>query len=205
MTTSSGIAPERLAAVIPAAGLARRMAREKVLLPFGNSTLLETILETLRAAGVGPVVVVLRPGQEDAAGRARASGALVIENPEPEEEMLVSIRLGIAALPPEVAAFFVWPVDHPAVRPETLRTLARHAVPGRAVIPCHRSRRGHPALVSRDLEPAIARLSPRDGLRRLWRDRPEAVLEVEVEDPGVLVDLDTPEAYREAAGKKLPE
>ena len=63
-----------LAAVVPAAGLSRRMGSEKVLLPFGRSTVLETILETLAAAGVAQVAVVLRPDLTEAAEKARRVG-----------------------------------------------------------------------------------------------------------------------------------
>ena len=69
-----------------------------------------------------------------------------------------------------------------------------------------RGKRGHPALVGSDLAGGIAGVSGREGLRRLWRDRADAVEEVAVEDPGVLENLDDPEAYerarrREAAGR----
>ena len=140
-----------LGAVVPAAGLSRRMGREKVLLPFGFSTLLETVLSKLRAAGVARIVVVVRPDLAQAATRARAAGADVVVNPLPEGEMLESIRLGVAVLPTEVEAFFVWPADHPAVRASTVDLLAARAARGRAVLPVFEGRRGHPALVGADL------------------------------------------------------
>jgi molybdenum cofactor cytidylyltransferase len=187
-----------LAAVVPAAGLSRRMGREKILLPFGRSTLLETILETLAAAGVTQVVAVLRPDLPEAANRAGRSGARVVVNPRPEEEMLESIRLGLAAIPAEAEAVFIWPADHPAVSAGTIALLARSADPARALIPSFRSRRGHPALVGRELLPGIAEIPPNEGLRHLWRTRRQAVVEIPVEDAGVVRNVDTPEDYRKA-------
>ncbi len=187
-----------LAAVVPAAGLSRRMGSEKILLPFGRSTLLETILENLAAAGVAGVVAVLRPDLPEAADRARGRGARVVFNPHPEEEMLESIRLGLRAIPADAAAVFIWPADHPAVSAGTIRMLARSADPARALIPSFRSRRGHPVLVGSELLPSIAGIPPNEGLRHLWRARHEAVVEVPVEDPGVVGNVDTPEDYRKA-------
>jgi molybdenum cofactor cytidylyltransferase len=66
------------------------------------------------------------------------------------------------------------------------------------VIPVHSGRRGHPALVGVLLAPEIAHLPPNSGLRRLWRDRADAVYEVTVDDPGVLENLDDPESYDRA-------
>jgi CTP:molybdopterin cytidylyltransferase MocA len=174
------------------------MGREKILLPFGRSTLLETILETLAAAGVTQVVAVLRPDLPEAADRARRSGARVVFNPHPEEEMLESIRLGLAAIPAQAEAVFIWPADHPAVSAGPILMLARSADPVRALIPFFRSRRGHPALVGRELLSSIGEIPPGEGLRHLWRTRHEAVVEIQVEDAGVVRNVDTPEDYRKA-------
>lgn len=188
----------RFGAVVAAAGLSRRMGREKVLLPFGSSTMLETVLSKLITAGVARVVVVVRPDLADAAARARSAGADVVVNPHPEGEMLESIRLGVAALPREIEAFFVWPADHPAVHASTLDQLAARAARGRSVLPVFEGRRGHPALIGADLRPAIGEIPEHEGLRRLWRDRPDAVDELPVDDPGIVENLDDPDSYERA-------
>ena len=65
----------------------------------------------------------------------------------------------------------------------------------RVVLPTHRGRRGHPALVGYGLIQAIAQIPAGEGLRHLWHADPQLVREVPVEDPGVLLDLNTPEDY----------
>ncbi|HKA36560.1 MAG TPA: nucleotidyltransferase family protein [Thermoanaerobaculia bacterium] len=187
----------KLSAVIPASGLSRRMGREKILLPFRGSTILETILETLAAAGVEQRVVVLRPDLGEAAGRARRAGASVVTNPQPEGEMLASIRLGLGALAGGPDAVFVWPADHPAVSRSTVALLAALVDPARALIPTYLDRRGHPALIGNSLLPDIALIPPEEGLRHLYRQRPPAVLEIAVKDPGVIRNIDTPADYEE--------
>lgn len=199
---ASGI--QRLGAVVPAAGLSRRMGKEKVLLCLGGMTVLERVLTTLRVTGVEELVVVLRPDLKEAIALARRAGARVIVNPHPEEEMLLSIRMGIADLPQDLDGFFVWPADHPAVLPETLGELAAKADPRRVIVPVYRGRRGHPALVGGRLVSDIASIPPKEGLRHLWRLRPEALREVAVEDRGVIVNLDTPEDYENFSGSLDP-
>jgi molybdenum cofactor cytidylyltransferase len=194
----SGDRKAGLAAVVPAAGLSRRMGSEKILLPFGRSTVLETILETLAAAGVAGVVAVLRPDLPEAVEKARRLGARVVFNPHPEGEMVESIRLGLQAIAPDAPGAFIWPADHPAVSAATIVTLARFAHPAAALIPCWQSRRGHPALIGRQLFSAIGKIPPREGLRHLWRTLPDAVVEFAVEDPGTVQNVDTPEDYRKA-------
>lgn len=190
-----------LAAVVLAAGLSRRMGKEKVLLQFGGSSILERILTSLAAAGAAERIVVLRPDLAEAAGIAERAGARVVVNPHPEEEMLLSIRMGIADLSAGAAAFYVWPADHPAVAIDTLHRLARAGGPARVALPLHKGRRGHPALVGALLIPDIVAIPPNEGLRHLWRTRPDVLTEVPVDDSGVLVDLNTPADYEKWSGR----
>jgi len=188
----------RLGAVVPAAGWSRRMGREKILLPFGRSTMLGTVLTKLARARVPRVAVILRPDRSDARRIAREAGAEVLINPHPDDEMLVSIRLGVELLLATADALFVWPADHPAVAPDTLRLLVGGASRQIALLPVHGGRRGHPALVGADLLAGIGDIPPNQGLRWLWRERADSVRELDVADPGVIENLDDPAAYERA-------
>ncbi|HYK42954.1 MAG TPA: nucleotidyltransferase family protein [Thermoanaerobaculia bacterium] len=190
----------KLGAVVLAAGRSRRMGAEKMLLPFGASTVLGTVLDTLARAGVegANTIVVARPDLAGAEAAASACGSSLIVNPDREAEMMSSIRLGIEALPGVLDAFFVWPADHPAVFPGTVRLLASLADPAASLIPTWKDRRGHPALVGRNLRAAALACPDGGGLRELWRARAEAVREIAVEDPGVVANADTPETYEAA-------
>jgi molybdenum cofactor cytidylyltransferase len=174
------------------------MGREKILLPFGRSTMLETVLAKLAQARVPRVAVILRPDLPAAQRIAWDAGAEVLINPDPDDEMLVSIRLGVELLLPTADALFIWPADHPAVAPDTLRLLVGGASRQFALLPVHGGRRGHPALVGTDVLAGIGEIPRNEGLRWLWRERADSVRELDVADPGVIENLDDPETYEQA-------
>src|SRR5690606_29711583 len=89
------------------------------------------------------------------------------------------------------------PVDHPAVAPDTVAALVRAAEASGAplVLPVHRGERGHPALVGGALFPELEDPSLRGGARAVVHRHLEEATLVETPDPGVLTDVDTPEAY----------
>ncbi len=174
------------------------MGREKILLPFGRATMLETVLEKLAAARVSRIAVILRSDLPAAERIARDAGAEVRINPDPDDEMLVSIRLGVELLIPETDALFIWPADHPAVSPTTLGLLIAGASRETVRLPLHGGRRGHPALAGVDVLAGIGEIPAGEGLRWLWQERAGSVQGVEVHDPGVIENLDDPEAYERA-------
>jgi CTP:molybdopterin cytidylyltransferase MocA len=190
----------KVGAVVLAAGRSRRMGAEKVLLPFGDSTVLGTVLSALARAGVeaGSTTVVLRPDFAGAEAAVSAAGARAAVNAEAGAEMMSSIRVGLGALSETLDAFFVWPADHPAVSAETVRLLVSRADRRFALIPCWDGRRGHPALLGAELRQDALACPDEGGLRALWRTRADAVLEVPVDDPGVVANADTPEEYEAA-------
>jgi molybdenum cofactor cytidylyltransferase len=179
--------------VVLAAGASSRMGEPKALVraPDGRR-FLDAIVETARAAGVGPLVVVLGPPHAALIEPSVPAGVLVAHNPRPERGMLSSVQAGVAALP-RVDATLMWPVDIPAVEVDTVRALLEGA-PGSIVIPVHAGRGGHPLRIPSSRFAELQALDPSLGLRALMQSRPEAVLRREVDDSKVLVDVDTPEA-----------
>jgi len=194
-----------IGAVIVAAGAGRRLGGvAKALLPRGGATYLAAIAETARAAGtVDAIVVVGPPFGAEVAAHAAALGLAVVENPAPDRGMASSIAVGFAALIERGAALdaaWLWPVDHPAVTVATLRQLRAAAGPGRGidvVQPRHRGAGGHPPLIARAVWPALAGCGgAADGARGVLRAA--RALAVEVDDPGVVRDVDTPADLAEA-------
>jgi molybdenum cofactor cytidylyltransferase len=184
-------------AVLPGAGASRRMGRPKLLLPYRDGTLVGAVVEALRGGGVATIVLVTSPGDEDLRAWAREAGVLTAVNPDPQRGMLSSIREGIAALGRTDEILLVSPADLPALRSETVAALVQRMEETGAplAVPVYQGKRGHPLAIAPALIPEIETLDADVGLRQL-RDRHEdRLLEMEVEDPGVVEDVDTPEDY----------
>ncbi len=186
-------------AVILAAGAGSRLGGvAKALLRYRGNSYLETIAATARAVGlVDAVVVVGAPFGHGVAAHAWQLGLRVRVNPAPERGMASSVALGFAAIANgPAAAAWLWPVDHPAVTEATLRRLidgfAREAATAIHVVqPRHRGAGGHPPLIGRALWPALAACAhAAEGARGVLRAARPAV--VDVDDPGVVRDIDTP-------------
>lgn len=190
-------------AIVPAAGASRRMGRPKLLLPYGQTTLAGALTSALRAGGASPVVVVTAPDDAELQEWARGAGHRVAVNPDPERGMLSSIREGLAAaggtarLAESGEVVLVAPADLPALRPATVAELLwRRAAAGAPLaVPTFLGKRGHPLAIAPDLLPEIDTLDPSIGLKELLERHAAAVLEVPVDDPGAVRDVDTPEDY----------
>ena len=183
-----------IAAILLAAGRSRRMGRCKQLLPLGDTTVIGRCLETLRAGGIDRIVTVVSPEGERVAEAARFGRSEVAVNCEPDGDMVSSVRSGRDLLPADVAGVLIALCDCPLVASETVRRLAaaHRTSPDNIIQPVYAGRRGHPLLIPRQV---LDGLAPGMTLRDLLRLEPSRVVMIEVNDPGILVDMDTPEDY----------
>jgi molybdenum cofactor cytidylyltransferase len=136
--------------------------------------------------------VVARPFGVAVAEHARELGLGVVVNPLPERGMASSVALGFAALADgDTDAAWLWPVDHPGVRAETLAQLIAALGTHAAAVPRFAGRGGHPPLVARRLWQQLAACGDLpDGARGVLAAAD--VVRVDVDDPGVVRDVDTP-------------
>jgi CTP:molybdopterin cytidylyltransferase MocA len=189
-----------IGAVVLAAGASSRMGRPKAAMTVGREgpSFLEAILATLDAAGVAVVRVVVRPGEAREAVRD-------VVNPNPTAGMLSSVQCGIRALPPGLAAVFVWPVDHPLVDKATVLAMIAAFRTGGApiVVPACDGRRGHPVLVSARVLPELFTVDASLGAAAVVHAHADRV-ELAVEDRGVLSDVDTPGDYERLVAERSP-
>ncbi len=188
----------KLGAVILAAGSGTRLGgAAKALLPHaahGGRTYLEVIAGTARAVGLAEGVVVVGPPYGDAvAGHARALGLRVAVNGEPARGMASSVAIGFAAIADgEADAAWLWPVDHPDVREDSLARLAAALEDHDVAQPRFEGRGGHPPLIARAVWPRLVGCAAAPGGARAVLAGTD-VIAVELDDPGVVRDVDTPE------------
>ena len=184
-------------AIVLAAGASSRMGRPKALLRTGDRTFVRAILDTLREGGVADAVVVVRSGQPEVIAEIEASGfgrhAL---NPRPDDGQLSSLLTGLQAVDGDgVDGVLVTLVDVPLVSAEAVRTLiARAGVSDAAIVRAvHRGRHGHPVIFKKEVFDALRRADPAIGAKAVIREWPPE--DIEVGDPGVVEDVDTPADY----------
>src|SRR5512141_1703105 len=183
-------------AIILAAGLSTRMDRPKPLLEIGSETFMERAIRVLKEGGCRYIVAVLN-GQDDGLERlADRHGATVVRNEDAASEQLESVRCGIRALPADWAAVAVLPVDVPLVSAQTVQLLveAFREQPAPVLLPFHNGVAGHPVVLARATSPELER-EWEEGLRSLIMSHARDLREVRVSDPGILIDVDTPDDY----------
>jgi molybdenum cofactor cytidylyltransferase len=184
-------------AVVPAAGRSTRMGRPKLLLSLGDRTVLERLLVALRDGGVEHTIVVIGPDTPELVPLATAAGATPHMLSEPTPDMRTTVDRGLRWLeehfrPRPDDGWLLAPGDHPAIRADTVRAVLA-AERRSIVVPVYDGRRGHPTAIAWRHVPAIRALPADVGINSFLRQ--EEVFELSVDDPGILMDLDTPEQY----------
>lgn len=193
---------DRIFVVIPAAGHSRRMGRPKLLLPLGDKTVLERLLGALDLPGIAARLVVVRKDDDSLASLASAAGAKLVRPNVDPPEMRSSVEHALRALQRDFApasddGWMLVPADHPVLdRGVVERLLTAWRDSGAEIlVPTCGGRRGHPTLFRWRLAKDVFALPADAGLNRLLRDRAADVREVPIDDPALLIDLDTPEEY----------
>jgi len=188
-------------AIIPAAGRSRRMRRHKLMLPFGDSTVLGQVLHGWRASRVDEVVVVARRDDTDVLRACRQSGVHTVTPSEDPAQMKVSIQHALGFVqeqfsPSREDVWLLAPADSPRLSPTVIGLVLSAYEPEQPaiVVPTYDGRRGHPVLFPWTLSGEVGDLGVDQGVNALL-DR-HAVREILCSEPSVLDDLDTPDDYR---------
>ncbi|MGH6890760.1 MAG: NTP transferase domain-containing protein [Dongiaceae bacterium] len=197
----------RVGGLIMAAGRSSRMGANKLLMDDGGRPIVARVVAQALAAGLAEVIVVC--GHQEAEVRAALAGQPVRYVPCPDyaEGMSASLRCGLKALPPDIDATLVLLGDMPRVGSGLLRRLiaAFNPTEGRAIIvPTFQGKRGNPVLWDRRFFGEMTSLAGDVGARHLIGEHAELVVEIESEDAGILLDVDTPEAYRDLHTEPAP-
>jgi CTP:molybdopterin cytidylyltransferase MocA len=169
------------------------MGVPKALVEFEGRPLAEHLLAPPLVREFGDVVVVLGHDAEAVRPVVARLGYRHVVNPDPDCGRTGSVHAGLGALGAAFRAVFVHPMDCPIILPETYLSLAAAIGPADVAVPVYRGNRGHPPLVSAKIIPRILAARPDEPLRDLLQARDVIRRLVEVDDPGVLVNIDRPE------------
>ncbi|HTS33811.1 MAG TPA: NTP transferase domain-containing protein [Thermoplasmata archaeon] len=196
-------------AIVLAAGVSSRMGRPKGAVPFEGTPLLELVLQKLRSAGVGSAVVVLGHGAEQVRRSVRFLNEKVVVASDYRAGMSRSLAAGLGAVPTGARRVMVVLADQPFIEPSTYARLARRAAEpdGRIFIPTFRGIRGNPVLFDYSLASEATLIEGDVGCRAMFPHHLAEIREVPLDDPGILVDIDTEAdlaAFDEAARRHEP-
>jgi molybdenum cofactor cytidylyltransferase len=191
-----------IAGIILAAGASSRMGSPKALLEYRGETFIQRLVRVLSPV-CDRVIVVL--GYHAAEIRPGIPGSAVVTfNPAPERGQLSSLQTGLAVLPADADGFLFTPVDSPAVESKTVERLAqefRRRDPATLlVIPRIQTpsgpKRGHPVFAARAIAEELLALPPTAMASEVIHGHIPQTVYVDVDDPGILTDVDDREAYR---------
>jgi len=191
--------PQRIAAIVLAAGSSTRMGRPKMILPWGKTTVIGQVLDVLIEAGLDEILVVTGGSHQEVEKKISERSVQTVFNPVyAAGEMLSTLQCGLSALRDNIQAALIVLGDQPQIEAEVVRSViaAWRTNPSNLVVPSFQMRRGHPWLVSRPLWRAILDLRPSDTPRDFLNSHAGEILYVPVETGSILQDLDTPEDYK---------
>jgi molybdenum cofactor cytidylyltransferase len=187
-----------VSAIVLAAGLSSRMGQPKMVLPWGETTVIRKVVSVLESTFVSEIIVVTGGGCKQVESALADSSARMILNPyHANMSMVTSLQIGIKALSEKSVATLVVLGDQPQVEVQTVRNLLRKfwQTEAEIIVPSYENRRGHPWLVSRKLWPSIINLDIQQTLRSFLDETKDQITYLPVTSDSILKDLDTYEEW----------
>lgn len=191
-------------AMILAAGESKRMGKPKLMLPFGETTILGAVINNVLSSKADKILVVLGSDTEKIRKKIENLSLEITTNPGYQKGMLSSVQWGFKNLPENAKAALVCLGDQPGISTVVINKVidvykrTRKGI----VIPVYKKNRGHPVLIDIKYRKDVKNLNPDIGLRELVYNHPEDTVEVKVEAPSILHDIDDPDDYRKELKNK---
>lgn len=180
-----------ISAIILAAGKSTRMGQQKMLMPWGESTVLEKVIQTLYDSNISDIILVTSP---EISSKVKYKDLKIVVNND--SEMLRSVQLGLEAQKASAEGTLICLGDQPQIEEGSVRSVceAFQKSLSKLVVPSYQMRRGHPWLVEKSLWNEI--LAMQVGTMREFLNRHvNEIKYVNLSTPTILQDLDTPEDY----------
>jgi molybdenum cofactor cytidylyltransferase len=186
----------RFGALVLAAGFSSRMDGCKALQQIGDKTMLEHAVRLFTGVGIKSIVTVLGYRSEELIPAVEAAGSSYVINSSYHQGMFSSIQRGVEKLQDICDAFFLLPVDIPLVLPDTVKILQDSFRGDPSILVCYpqfNSRRGHPPLINILLARHVLSYGGKGGMRRFLHRFQDLTIEVQVDDPAIHLDADSPD------------
>ncbi len=187
-----------IAAIVLAAGQSRRMGQPKMILPWGETTVIGQVVITLHEAGLAPILAVTGGARQQVESALHTLPAKPVFNPDYEQDhMAASLKIGLKNLPRETEAVMVALGDQPQIERRVVDALlsAYRKQHASLVVPSYRMRRGHPWIIAHSLWRQVLDLTAGQTLRDFMNACTSQIHYVRTNTDSILRDLDTPEQY----------
>jgi len=191
--------------ILLAAGESRRMGYPKPLLQIGNETFVAHLAIAMLAVVPHLTVVIGAHAERVRPAIPTDPRISIVENRDYLRGQLSSIKAGLRSFSPGAAAALIHLTDHPTVKPDTFAAVIERYRQSQKpiVIARNEGHRGHPVLFDRTMFPELLSAPEDQGARVVVNNNASRVVYADVDDAGILLDLDTPEELRRA-GLNLP-
>jgi molybdenum cofactor cytidylyltransferase len=190
--------------IVLAAGESSRMAQPKLLLPFGEKTIIETVLDTAASSKANYTLLVTGGFREKIEQKAKRFPTITVFNPDYKQGMLSSVQMGFRSLPEGAQAAVVLLADQPSISYTVIDKIIDAYIQTLKgiLLPTYKKKRGHPVLFDMKYKSDIAALSLEVGLRGIVYGHPNDVYEVPVNTSSILRDIDDMKDYKRELLKK---
>jgi molybdenum cofactor cytidylyltransferase len=199
-----------IVAVILSAGESSRMGRPKALLPIDGVRFIDKIVTTLKTTHVGRIVVVLGHNITELRQKISDLPVDLVINPDYKRGQLTSLLAAIRSIEAgnnaeRVDGILVHLVDHPYIDANLVNLMIDRFYESKKliVVPRYQNRRGHPVIFSRALFAELLAAPLDRGAKAVVHAHRDDTLEIDTNDQGAIIDIDTPEEYRTHVEKKL--
>jgi len=186
--------------IVLAAGRSARMGQQKLSMPLGGKAILRWVLDSLLDSGLDEVICVVSAESEDLMNWAREARARVVIHPDPDRGRTSSIKVGLKAMDPRTRTMVLCLGDMPFVQSSTVHAVleaASRTMMG-MVVACYRGKKGHPVAWDQRYFQDILALADDEPLYHLTR---QGAFRLHLDDPGVLININTPQEYEQACAR----
>ncbi len=202
--TPASVYQKNISGILLAAGLSTRMGEPKQLLPFGESTIVETVVDSMLGAKFEEIIVVVGHRSDEIQKQLGTRTIKTVFNPEYRDGMLTSAQAGVQALEGS-DAFALMLVDQPFITSALIDQVVDAYLRTRKgiAVPSYHYKRGHPVIFDYKYARDILALTPESGgVRTLFKKYSHDIHYVMVDTDSVLRDIDNPEDYKRALKEK---